>query len=195
MAAAKRAASSDRTARAGAKRAWLGKRAWQDVRRACDIGHQKDAYSVELHGVRYVFRRQDCVHLLESKKKPKVSKEHKSQPKASGSPRAAEQPLNSRQRRSAARMREFNAKKAAASSAGNAAGKTAAVPAATPAADDGEAAGNQAREPARTCAAQPAGQSRETTPMELDRRMMPPPPARSARGNGGGRGRGGERSR
>lgn len=165
----KRAASSDRTARAGAKRAWLGKRAWQDIRRACEIGHQKDAYSVELHGVRYVFRRQDCVHLLESKKKPKVSKGHESQPKASGSSRAAEQPLNSRQRRSAARMHVYNAKKAAASPAGNAAGKTAAVPAATPAADDGEAAGNQAREPARTCAAQPAGQSRETTPMELDR--------------------------
>ena len=40
------------------KRGWLGKRAWQDIRRASSIAVADGAYSCEIHGVRYVYRRQ-----------------------------------------------------------------------------------------------------------------------------------------
>ena len=38
-----------------AKRGWLGKRAWQDVRRASSIAVADGAYSCEIHGVRIVY--------------------------------------------------------------------------------------------------------------------------------------------
>ena len=37
-------------------RKWLGKREWQDVRRACTLGANGNFYAAELHGVKLLFR-------------------------------------------------------------------------------------------------------------------------------------------
>ena len=107
---AKRAVMRDPSSPA-AKRGWLGRRAWQDIRRASSIAAADGAYSVEVHGVRIVYRRQTTSNLQEPSKSKPARASVREQAPASGSERNAQQPTNSRQRRSRARLLAYNASK------------------------------------------------------------------------------------
>ena len=93
-------------------RKWLGKREWQDVRRACTLGANGNLYAAELHGVKLLFRWEKAhASPVESNGEKRTStSERQTHGRPASAPRrskpAAEE-LNSRKRRSAHRLLEF----------------------------------------------------------------------------------------
>ena len=89
----------------------LGKREWQDVRRACKLEHGPGVHSVDIHGVRVNFLRPSLAQAepQQESRRGAVSP-HGSGQQEAGSPPPAKQPSNSRQRRSANRRETWWAK-------------------------------------------------------------------------------------
>ena len=84
----------------------LDGRAWRDVSRAIHLGKKKDLYSVEVHGVRAVFKK-SAPHIVENSRrtsKPGMPASRQHVDPASAPTANLPRPPNSAKRRSARRM-------------------------------------------------------------------------------------------
>ena len=111
------------------KRGWLGKRAWQDVRRAMSTQPRADVHAVEIHGVKIIYKhkstRESPHHPAEGAGETQASQRVASSQQQRGD-RGAESHAaptgnpseprgNAKQRRSRIRLQDFlQAKRAAA---------------------------------------------------------------------------------
>ena len=112
-AAASRSSGAGGTRVTTSRRGRLDERAWRDVDRMIKLGKKSDAYSVEIHGARIIFKKGAPNPSQDTKEKKGVDAPASRQRVESTSGPASRLPKapNSAQRRSAERMKEFMQKK------------------------------------------------------------------------------------
>ena len=107
--------------RASSRRGRLDERVWRDVTRACKVGKRNDAYSVEVHGVRVVFKMGALNIAMDTKGSvadDAPARRRRDEPMSAPQQRSRAAP-NSAQRRSAKRLQEFiQSKKGSGSTSG-----------------------------------------------------------------------------
>ena len=106
--------------RASSRRGRLDERVWRDVTRACKVGKRTDAYSVEVHGVRVVFKMGALNLAMDTKGRvanDAPARRQCDEPMSAPQQRSRAAP-NSAQRRSAKRLQEFIKSKKGSGSTG-----------------------------------------------------------------------------